>query len=308
MQTISELPAKLPVKSPAKSPLTSKQIEQFHRDGFLVVEDVVPTDVVDRVVERFEPLFSGEFETGTYPDEWHWNPQIGKPGAAAQMTGVWRCDRTIASVAMAAKIGQMAAALEGWSGARLLTDGIWQKPSGAKETTLHQDSMYVNYHTPTEVITCWIALRNAIPGASTIEYARGSHQWKLSQAVAEFHNQDKSHLAEMEKAAKAAGVEKTEFVQLSIPPGGCVFHHGNTWHGSGKNTLNVIRKSMVLAYVPADARFKPYDTFVPGGYIAGKYRRQGDDAMDESFFPIVWREDGYRTPFLADFCGDAVSR
>ncbi len=22
------------------------------------------------------------------------------------------------------------------------------------------------------------------------------------------------------------------------------------------------------------------------------------DEMDESFFPILWREDGYRTPFL----------
>ena len=70
--------------------------------------------------------------------------------------------------------------------------------------------------------------------------------------------------------------------------------------------MDVVRRSMVLAYVPADARFKPFGAYVPGGYIAGKYRRHGDDAMDESFFPVVWREDGYRTPFLADYCGDAL--
>jgi hypothetical protein len=29
-----------------------------------------------------------------------------------------------------------------------------------------------------------------------------------------------------------------------------------------------------------------------------RYKRRGDDVMDESFFPILWTEDGYRTPFL----------
>ncbi|WP_323366792.1 phytanoyl-CoA dioxygenase family protein [Leptothoe sp. PORK10 BA2] len=278
--------------------MTTGQIEQFHRDGFLVVEDLLPPDLVERLVARFDPLFAGDFETGIYPDEWHWNPYLGKPGAAGQMTGVWKCDRTLFSAMMSPAIGHMAATLEGWHGARLLADGIWQKPGGAKETTLHQDSMYINYHTPPSVVTCWIALSHAVAGASTIEYARGSHQWELSTAVPEFHNQNKSYRSEMEQAAQAVGVDQPDVVQLNIPPGGGVFHHGNTWHGSGKNTMDVVRRSMVLAYVPANAEFQPCGSYVPGGYIAGKYRRQGDNTMDESFFPIVWREDGYRTPFL----------
>ena len=281
-----------------KAPLNTDQIEQFHRDGFLVVNDLLTTDQVEHIVARFEPLFSGEFETGVYPDEWHWNPYLGKPGAAGQMTGVWKCDRTVATTMLSAKIGCMAATLNGWDGARLLADGIWQKPGGAKETTLHQDSMYINYHTPPGVITCWIALSHAVVGASTIEYARGSHHWRLSDAVPEFHNQNKSYRSEMEQAAQAAGVNNPDVVQLNITPGSGVFHHGNTWHGSGKNTMDVVRRSMVMAYVPAGAQFKPFGSYVPGGYIAGKYRRQGDNTMDESFFPIVWREDGYRTPDL----------
>lgn len=281
-----------------KAPLNTEQIEQFHRDGFLVVENLLKSDTVDHMIKRFDPLFAGEFETGVYPDEWHWNPYLGKPGAAGQMTGVWKCDRTLSSAMMSPKIGHMAATLEGWPGARLLADGIWQKPGGAKETTLHQDSMYINYHTPPGVITCWIALSHAVAGASTIEYARGSHQWKLSAAVPEFHTPNKSYRSEMEQAAKAAGIENPEVVQLNISPGSGVFHHGNTWHGSGQNTLGVVRRSMVLAYVPANAEFKPQGAYVPGGYIAGKYRRHGDNTMDESFFPIVWREDGYRTHYL----------
>ncbi|MEM9008255.1 MAG: phytanoyl-CoA dioxygenase family protein [Cyanobacteria bacterium P01_F01_bin.86] len=281
-----------------KAPLSLQQIEQFHHDGFLVVENLLDPNTVNRIVDRFDPLFAGEFETGIYPDEWHWNPYLGKPGAAGQMTGVWKCDRTLRSAMMSPKIGHMAATLQGWNGAKLLADGIWKKPGGAKETTLHQDSMYINYHTPPGVITCWIALSHAVTGASTIEYARGSHHWTLSDAVPEFHNQNKSYLSEMEQAAQAAGVSDPEVVQLDISPGSGVFHHGNTWHGSGKNTMDVVRRSMVMAYVPAEAQFKPFGSYVPGGYIAGKYRRQGDNTMDESFFPIVWREDGYHTTFL----------
>ncbi|NJR66919.1 MAG: hypothetical protein HC772_18985 [Leptolyngbyaceae cyanobacterium CRU_2_3] len=69
---------------------------------------------------------------------------------------------------------------------------------------------------------------------------------------------------------------------------------------------DVIRRSLVLAHIPAESKFKPAGAYVPGGYIAGRYKRYGDDAMDESFFPIVWREDGYRTAFLADYCEDTL--
>ena len=34
------------------------------------------------------------------------------------------------------------------------------------------------------------------------------------------------------------------------------------------------------------------------GPIYGRYRRHGSTDMDESFFPILWREDGYRTPWI----------
>ncbi len=105
----------------------------------------------------------------------------------------------------------------------------------------------------------------------------------------------------MKQAVTLAGVDNPDVVQLNIAPGGGVFHHGNTWHGSGKNTMDVVRRSMVLAYVSANAQFKPFGSYVPGGYIAGKYRRHGDNTMGESFFPIVWREDGYRTSFLKDY-------
>ncbi|HEY9642665.1 MAG TPA: phytanoyl-CoA dioxygenase family protein [Coleofasciculaceae cyanobacterium] len=290
------------------SVLTAEQIARFHNDGFLIVENLIDEEIVNRLVDRVDPLFSGEFETSIYPDEWYWNPNLGRPGASAQMSNVWKSDRTFASVVLSPKVGEIAAQLGGWSGSRLLSDSLWRKPHGATETTHHQDSMYSFYHTPQEIVVCWIALSNAVLGASPIEYVRGSHRWTLSDTVPEFHAPSKSYRWEMEQAAKRAGIEHPEVVQLELQPGSCAFHHGHMWHGSGRNLLpDVIRRSLVLVHVPAAASFKPCGAYVAGGYIAGRYKRFGDDTMDESFFPIVYREDGYRTPFIDEFCGNALA-
>jgi hypothetical protein len=287
--------------------LTPEQIARFHEDGFLILEDLLDEATVQRLVDHIDPLFAGEFETGVFPDEWHWNPHLGLPGASGQMTGVWKSDRTMASVILSSTIGHICAALGDWSGARLLGDSLWRKPYGANETTLHQDSMYSFYHTPQDIVIGWIALSDAVHGAGTIEYVRGSHKWALSNTVGEFHAVGKSYRWEMEQAAKRAGIDEPEVLQLELKPGSCAFHHGHMWHGSGKNTLpDKLRQSLVIACIPAESQFKSCGAYVPGGYIAGRYKRYGDDRMDESFFPILWSQDGYRTPFLAEYCGDAL--
>ncbi|NJN86179.1 MAG: phytanoyl-CoA dioxygenase family protein [Leptolyngbyaceae cyanobacterium SL_7_1] len=188
------------------APISAEQIARFHADGFLVVEDLLDKATVDALVDRVSPLFAGEFETGVYPDEWHWNPYLGVPGGSGQMTGVWKSDRTLAAVILSEKIGQISALLGNWSGSRLLGDSLWMKPYGASETTLHQDSMYSFYHTPQEIVVCWIALSNAVKGASTIEYVRGSHHWTLSETVSEFHATTRSYRWDMEQAASAWGL------------------------------------------------------------------------------------------------------
>ena len=44
--------------------ITTRQIEQFQTDGFLILERFLSADEVTRARARFEPLFRGEFETG----------------------------------------------------------------------------------------------------------------------------------------------------------------------------------------------------------------------------------------------------
>ncbi|MCU0536070.1 MAG: hypothetical protein MUD14_19450, partial [Hydrococcus sp. Prado102] len=108
--------------------LTEAQIQQFQEDGFLILENFLPLDLTQRIVERINPLFHGEFETGLYPDEWHWRPGLSLPDVTRQMCNTWKCDLTIASLVLSAEVGRLSATLAGWEGARIGQDCLWMKP------------------------------------------------------------------------------------------------------------------------------------------------------------------------------------
>jgi hypothetical protein len=88
------------------------------------------------------------------------------------------------------------------------------------------------------------------------------------------------------------------------PPGAkpLGFHHGRTWHGSDRNRADRPRRSLVAHCVSFDARFNPTEI----SYVYSRYKRVGDDAMDESFFPVLWTEDGRRTGWLDGYARAAA--
>lgn len=285
--------------------LSQAQLQQFQTDGFLIVENFVPPDFAKRLAERMEPLFYGEFETGIYPDEWYWRPGLSLPDVTREMCNAWKCDRTIASLVLSAEIGRLTAELAGWDGARIGQDSLWMKPPGAKAIAMHQDGAYIDYLAPAQMMTCWVALDNATAADGTLVYVKGSHKWPLIDTAGEFHAPTKDYRWAMLQAAENAGVEQPELVVVEVPPGGCAFHHGRTWHGLCKTTRTEgTFHSMGLHTIPSTAQFHPTNQ---AGYIYGRYKRLGSTEMDESFFPILWQKDGYRSPHLADYCADPLA-
>lgn len=153
---------------------------------------------------------------------------------------------------------------------------------------------------PSEWVSCWIALDDTTAVGGTVEYVRGSHLWAPSPMIEQFHG-PADHQKELRQAAAAAGVDP-EIVPVEVPAGGGAFHAGWTWHGSGPNRGPTPRRALVAHCMPANARFHPSVT----GYIYSRYKRFGDETMDESFFPVTWREDGYRSPFLDPYLARTV--
>ena len=282
--------------------LSDDQVARFRNDGLLLIEEgLIDADLVDRLRERYERLFRGEFETGIHPDEVNWQEGKSDPSLTRQICNGWKADRLVASVILREDLGRAIARLAGWSGARVMIDNVIWKPPGTRPLGYHQDNAYQHWHVPGELLSCWIALDDTTAEGGTMELVRGSHRWQHSLPEGQFHGPE-NYRAPMEQAANREG-HNPEIVPVVVKKGGGSFHHGWTWHGSGNNRSGQPRRALVLHAMPADVRYSedPAKLSYVTGRIYSRYKKFGSTEIDEGYFPILWREDGYRTPGLEDY-------
>jgi len=279
---------------------TAEELDAFERDGFVVREGFIDDETVEQLRARFEPLFAGRYETGIRPDEVNWVPGRDPEDRTRQICNGWKADRCIAAQTLSERTGRLAAELMGWDGVRLVQDNVIWKPPGVKSLGMHQDGSYLEYLVPPEMITCWITLDDTSAEAGTISYAAGSHRWSRSpENRGEFHAPT-DWLAPMKRSQPDG--EDVQLVPVVAPAGSAAFHHFNTFHGSGPNTGAVHRRAVISHLVRSDTRFHPEHV----DPVYSRYRRVDDLSLDESFFPIVWTRDGYRTPWLDAAVGSRV--
>jgi ectoine hydroxylase-related dioxygenase (phytanoyl-CoA dioxygenase family) len=273
---------------------TPEQVETFHRDGFLIVEEgLVSPKALELLREHYLRLFDGTYETGIKPDEVNWVKGRDPEDRTRQICNGWRADNVIAAQVLSERTGRLAAQLMGYRGVRLLQDNCLWKPPGTKAIGFHQDGSYADYLVPPEMITCWIALHDTQSSAGPIEYVRGSNHWVRSAPTrSQFHAPE-----DWLVGARAAAPEASDLdiVPVVVKAGGGSFHHNLTWHGSSPNTAGTVaRMALVSHMLPVEARFHPVNVDL----VYSRYRRRGDLSMDESFFPVMWDQVGGRSRWL----------
>ncbi len=275
----------------------------FVRDGFVTLDKMIDTALLPRLHAAFDDLFNGRFETGVRPDEVNWQAADGDPSRARQICNGWKANREIARVVLDQGLGRAIGELAGWSGVRIMIDNVIWKPPATKSFGFHRDNAYLSWFEPAEILTCWIALDETRAEGGTMELVRGSHRWQPSEPEGEFHAPEDYRKPMMDAAARE-GVEP-DIAFIEVPAGGGSFHHGWTWHGSGENRSPGPRRSLVLHAMRSDVEYVP-ERFDQGiGPIYSRYKRLGDNQLDENYFPILWREDGYRTPGIEAFLNRA---
>ncbi len=279
--------------------LTQAQIDQFNEDGFLIVEKLISDEAVETLRACYDRLFRGEFETGVTPDEVNWQEGTGDPSLTRQICNGWKADRDIADIVLREDFAKAIAELGNWPGTRIMIDNVIWKPPGTRSLGHHQDSAYLDWFNPSDLLSCWIGMDDTSAEGGTIEFVRGSHKWNHSPPEGEFHGPEE-YRKYMERAAAREGV-KPEIVYVEVPKGGGSFHHGWTWHGSGHNKATYPRRSLVLHAMRSDTEYVPDHLADGTGPIYSRYKRLADNIIDENFFPVLWRNDGYRTPGIETY-------
>ena len=266
--------------------------KKFEDDGYLILPQFLDINKIDNIAGNFDNLFSGIFETGIEPDEWNWKKGKDPNNITRQICNAWKSDSNIKKIVTHQLLGRACAELMGWTGSRLLQDNVLWKPPGGKTLAYHQDAAYDDWVIPQTMMTCWMPLDDVSQEKGTLEYVKGSHKWGLVPPSGQFHSPE-NYKNELEVFAKKNNKE-IHIQYVEVPAGGVSFHHGQTWHGSGINTSKDDRRAIVAHCIPSSAKFHP--TNVGGtARIYKKYKKINSDEMDESFFPILWSQEGRRT-------------
>ncbi|GBG30672.1 Phytanoyl-CoA dioxygenase domain-containing protein 1-like [Hondaea fermentalgiana] len=294
-RTLSALPRRL---SSTTAPVVSADASaKLARDGFVAVGKVLSDDEVQRARGRFEDLFKGNFDTGIYPDEWHWREGISKPDAFREIVNGWKADSQIAGVVRSPTLGKLATELMGWPhGARLAQDDVLWKPPLAGGVAFHQDSAYISAQfKPYEnnSVTIWIALDDADQDTGVVEYCVGSHLWPNNKAKettasgSAFHGQA-HHLGPLAQAARSAGVSDAdiEIQRITVRTGEAIVHHQDVWHGSAASVSSTRhRRALGVHLVRSDVTWR--DTRRPD-YIYGRYYLPQEASPRDEFFPQTY--------------------
>ena len=274
---------------------TAEQVSAYEQDGFVIVPEYLAGDEVDRVLERFEKVFQHVFETGIAPDEVNYTPGVTPSDVTRQLCNVWKADRVIASTTLSARTAVFAACLTGAPGLRINQDNLIWKPASGAPLLAHQDGSYLGYLAPPNMVTCWIALDDTSRDAGTIFYARGSHRWPHAPAGGRFHAP--ADWLSWLKTMRPLGAE-IDLVPVEVPRGGAAFHGAWIFHGSPANlSAGAERRSIISHLMTLDTQWNPERPHP----VYSRYRRPGETDIDEAFFPVLWRNDGYRTPWLDEY-------
>jgi 2-oxoglutarate-dependent dioxygenase len=274
---------------------SAEQIERYRRDGFLVLERFLEAHEIERARDRFARVFEHEWETGLQPDEVNYTPGVTAPELTRQLCNVWKADRVLAAIVLSSGMAQFAARLAGLPGMRIAQDNaIWKPPSG-RALLCHQDAAYLDHLDPPNMTTCWMALDDTAADTGTIYYVRGSNRWPHAPLGGTFHAPDDWLAHAREAKPQDAALE---LVPIEVPAGGAAIHDGWTFHGSPANERpDAERRAIISHMISTGTRWNPARPHP----IYSRYRRPGEDELDEAFFPILWR-DGYRTAWLDDYC------
>ena len=270
-----------------KVQLNKNLIDDFNKNGFIILDKFIDLKYLNKLRDRFEPLFRGEFENGIEPDEWNWKFGRDPEDVTRQICNAWKSDQLIYDFVCHKVVGECCNDLMNWSGSRLIQDNVLWKPPGGKTLGYHQDAAYVDWLVPQTMMTCWMSLDDTSKKTGTLEYIKGSHKWGVAPPKGEFHSPD-DYKQELNNFAKKNN-KKIEIIYVEVPAGGVSFHHGFTWHGSGINNSKDHRRAIVSHCVPHDAKFHITNS---GGTakIYKKYKKNNSDNLDDAFFPLLCKK------------------
>jgi len=222
----------------------------FVKTGFWFGTRMFAPEHLARIVEHFDAVIAGTYETGTAP---HGVNRFGD--AMVKVSNAWWADHVLRAVVMDHRIARIAAHLLDVDELYLWADSLyWKAPLKHSDQSVigwHQDKQYWDISSTDRMITAIVNLYRADALSGGMQYGEGSHRWGLvggSDALVGAEN-----TGQHSELPIPTG-EKCRVVIPQLSPGCVTFHHALTFHGSGPNLSEEPRRSITIHMVAGEGR------------------------------------------------------
>lgn len=252
--------------------LSQEQINFYNENGFLVVEDVFPMDVIEEaraVVEDFVEKSRAVTEhTDVYDLE---------PGHSPQAPRVRRLKNPVALHPVFNRMARSDALLDivaDLIGPDIRLHGSKLNMKAAEygsPVEWHQDFAFYP-HTNDDLLAVGIYLDDCTTENGCMLMVPGSHRWEVLD-----HHQDGVFVGAVDM--ERAGVDASLAVPVEVRAGGISLHHCRTLHGSATNTSSQPRRLFLLELAAVDAcpvtgvvDLAPFNAKILRGKPVSRYR------------------------------------
>ncbi|MFC7156948.1 phytanoyl-CoA dioxygenase family protein [Halomarina halobia] len=238
--------------------LTDEQFEQYQREGYVVVENVLTADEVERVRRRLDDYVTGEreerqfgrmLEPAAEEDGFEFD-RPGDPVRKFEGVGMVREDDVFREVAFHDGVVEAVTQLQG-PNLKLLRSAAMLKPPGVgSEKKFHQDAAYYPIR-PMDHVTVWIALDEATTENGCMQVVPAAHTDGL------LRHEELEYETDIALAGSDYGERDT--VALPMGPGDALFQHCLLPHYTAPNESERWRRAFIVAYMRARSRFTTED-------------------------------------------------
>jgi hypothetical protein len=219
----------------AVASLTQAEIEQYHRDGYVVPSSYrLPPEVLQKIKDDHARLIESSPEFTDYC-----------PALLCAELGFLNYARDPNIVNMVSQVIGKDIAL--WN-----SSFFAKPPHVGRKVPFHQDGQYWCMR-PLATCTVWIAVDRSHPGNGCLKVIKGSHKDRtLKEHLT--HN-DPDNMA-LQQETDPSEFDASAAVDLVLEPGQISLHDAFLVHGSDRNTSCEPRRGMTLRYMPTTSAYE----------------------------------------------------
>lgn len=260
---------------PATSVLSQAEIDRFHVDGFLLVENFFSHEEL----HRFGESVDAAVKRRTAGDNRDLMDKNLYEQTFVQCMGLWEDNPSVRPFTFHPKLCAASAALLQSDCIRLWHDQALYKEGGGRETDAHLDYPFWPTDTP-DLVSVWIPFEDVGPGGGMMSYVQGSHTMGITQFVdiGQLRGGDRHDLLRNPQVASLP------LVAVAAPKGSAIFHHACTIHAADANETGKTRRVFTMAYMADGCRRSRDDAY----FALDRDEIKTGELIAGPGFPVAW--------------------